>query len=86
MLFRSKPETIAKIRTRIEALNKAIAEDTRNLGDGYQIGHSFFCTQGGDDAQWYRDVITFEIQPLLEEYWIDQPKKVEKAVAELLAP
>ena len=26
------------------ALNEKITKDEKNLGTGYQIGHSFFCT------------------------------------------
>jgi hypothetical protein len=79
------PELIDRIRTRMEAVNRLIMEDTRNLGSGYQLGHSFFCTAGGDHERWYEDVIKFEVQPLLEEYWIDQPKKLAKAL-EALSP
>jgi MoxR-like ATPase len=73
------PQLIQKIRERMTALNKIITEDSHNLGPGFQIGHSFFCTKGGEPEQWYQDVITFEIRPLIEEYWIDQDKKLRKA-------
>jgi len=77
---------VAKIIKRMVALNKTIADDTRNLGPGYQIGHSFFCTRGSDHDQWYADVINFEIQPLIEEYWGDQQTKLKGAIADLTAP
>ena len=66
-------DAIEKIRARMSALNDTIAADTRNLGPGYQIGHSFFCAKPPAGVeQWYRDIIACEIQPLLEEYWFDQ--------------
>lgn len=75
---------IATIIDRVTALNTAIREDPA-LGPAYLIGHSFFCPassiqDAGDsrtplDEAWYRRVIAGEVQPLLEEYWIDKPGK-----------
>jgi 5-methylcytosine-specific restriction protein B len=79
---------IRKICERIGALNKEIAEDERNLGPGYCIGHSYFCP-GPDprplDESWYREVIESEIKPLLEEYWVDESSRVNEQVVRLLA-
>jgi MoxR-like ATPase len=78
---------IKKIQERLGALNKQISEDTRNLGPGYCIGHSYFCTDGSRrnlDESWYRRVIESEINPLLEEYWVDDEKRVRELVARLL--
>jgi hypothetical protein len=33
----------AKIKIRLKKLNEAIASDNRSLGQGFEIGHSFFC-------------------------------------------
>lgn len=70
---------VALIVTRMNALNQAIGEDRANLGPGYQIGHSFFVPSINFeyDPGWYRRVIETEIQPLLEEYWFDDPDKVD---------
>lgn len=77
---------VEQIRTRVKALNTVIAGDTRNLGEGYQIGHSFFCTTGTElHEQWYQNVIQYEIRPLLEEYWIDQPQLAARHIKDLLA-
>lgn len=82
------PALIEKIRDRMGAVNKVITDDERNLGPGYQIGHSYFCP-GTDhrplDEAWYREVIESEIKPLLEEYWVDEGGKVEEHVSRLLA-
>jgi 5-methylcytosine-specific restriction protein B len=52
------------------------------------IGHSFFCPSGtlGDNEEgWFRDVITGEIQPLLDEYYFDRPDEAVREVTRLLA-
>jgi len=78
---------VTTIVERCRRLNERIREDTRNLGPGYEIGHSYFCPQDGEegtDEHWYRRVVQYEIEPLLREYWFDQPDRVEETVAELL--
>jgi 5-methylcytosine-specific restriction protein B len=78
---------VKRIVSRMKTLNDAISADTKNLGTGYQIGHSFFCPRNGavaDDA-WYRRVVQAEIVPLLQEYWFDDDKKVDEQRAGLLA-
>jgi MoxR-like ATPase len=81
-------QLVARIATRMNALNKAIAEDQKSLGSGYEIGHSFFCPQETEEdlnEDWYQSVVDAEIRPLLEEYWFDEPNKAKDAVAKLLA-
>jgi hypothetical protein len=78
-----------KIVTRIAELNAAIEKDTRNLGRGYVIGHSYFCQpdpEGAYDATWYERIVKFEIEPLLDEYWAESPDKAKAAVTALLGP
>lgn len=70
------------ITTRIPDLNKRIRDDA-NLGSGFAIGHSYFCS-GGTDERWYDRVIRHEILPLLREYWFDAPDQVEAIETELL--
>ena len=81
-------ETVDRLINRMSALNDAIAGDVSNLGRGYCIGHSFF-TPPDDGAPrglaWYEGIIEAEIVPLLEEYWFDQPTKVDQWRARLLA-
>ena len=60
--------------------NRQIADDTKNLGPGYEIGHSYFCPGDGigpDDA-WFQRVVDSEIVPLLQEYWLDDDRKVQQ--------
>ena len=61
----AEPTLIEKVVGGMRALNEKIAEDTKNLGPGYQIGHSYFCPGDGvtpDDA-WFRRVVDSEIFP-----------------------
>jgi MoxR-like ATPase len=80
-------ELVQKIVTRMNALNEVITADTKNLGSGYQIGHSFFCPRNGikPDQSWYRRVIESEIVPLIREYWFDNEQKVKEQRLALLA-
>lgn len=84
----ASPALIQKIRARFESLNKDIADDQRNLGPGYRIGHSYFCPGPQHpqlDEAWYQEVIEAEIKPLLEEYWLDDASKAGDYVSLLLA-
>jgi 5-methylcytosine-specific restriction protein B len=87
LLDRGAEQQLAqKIARRFSELNREIAEDEKNLGPGYQIGHSFFCSSTGvvPDEKWYRRIIELEIRPLLEEYWLDDQSKVNGIVERLL--
>ncbi len=58
-------------------LNNAI-EDDETLGEGFRIGHSFFCNLNSEDIEERLSyVVEYEIIPLLKEYWFDEPDKVE---------
>ena len=81
-------DLIKKIVSRMSELNEIIAADTKNLGPGYQIGHSYFCPAPNGiqpDDDWYRRVIETEIVPLIQEYWFDDEKKVKEQQFALLA-
>ena len=75
-----------RIGERLTALNETIAEDS-DLGAGFRIGHSYFCDppSGGsaDYDRWFEEVVTFDIEPLLEEYWFDRPGTASEAAAGL---
>lgn len=61
----------------VESLNEEIVKDD-SLGEGFCIGHSFFCgcTAEKVSAQWLRGLVQYELVPLLSEYWYDTPDKV----------
>ena len=74
--------------SRLSSLNEKIAKDTVNLGPSYCIGHSFFCGSSDNavyDNHWYQQVIRFEIKPLIQEYWFDDPATASGIVEDLLA-
>ena len=80
-------EVIESIVQKMPKLNSAIRNDTANLGPGFEIGHSFFCPPESDISfgrDWYEDVVEWEIRPLLNEYWYDNPAKVLDLVEGLL--
>lgn len=74
------PGQISHIIQLMEALNLEIERDEVNLGKGYRIGHSFFTPNARvtDFRKWFLSIVRFEIMPLLEEYWIDDPKMVQQ--------
>ena len=71
-LYHSVIETIIK-------LNKAIKEDSA-LGKGFEIGHSYFVPDNPEviDDEWVKNVVEYEIIPLIEEYWFDNDSEREK--------
>lgn len=79
-------ELVKKIRDRIRDLNQVITNERRDLGPGFQIGHSYFCPTSPitSDDEWYTSVINTEIKPLIEEYWFDSPEKVDAMTSQLL--
>ena len=83
----AEPTLVEKVVDRMAALNKQIADDTKNLGPGYQIGHSYFCPGDGirPDDDWFQRVVDSEIVPLLQEYWLDDDRKVRQQREALLS-
>lgn len=75
---------IESILERIGALNAEIIGDVANLGPGFAIGHSFFCS-GPSDGEWYARIVRTELAPLLREYWFDAPSRAEQWTQQLLA-
>lgn len=81
-------DLVNKIVDRLSALNERIRADRKNLGPGFEIGHSFFCPGDDDeglDDSWYEAIVRREIEPLLREYWFDRPDHVEEQIRVLLA-
>lgn len=70
--FEKLAETVGK-------LNDAIAEDGA-LGPGFMIGHSYFCLRDDERVTENRlvQIVRYELIPLLNEYWYDEPELVEK--------
>ena len=62
---------------RIRELNMEITKDG-SLGSGFCIGHSYFCGQTEVTDEWMQSVVEYDILPMLEEYWFDEPTKLQK--------
>ena len=72
----------------VRRLNQRIAEDEA-LGPGFQIGHSYLClpaagpeNPGGVDAD-VASVVRYELEPLVREYWFDNPAAMDESIHEL---
>lgn len=85
LAFKGLSQTmIDHIVSAVEKVNKKIGGDV-NLGEGFLIGHSYFCTYSKDldENTWFQDVLTYELKPLFQEIWFDSPDMVEAMVNEL---
>ena len=71
-------EKFDKLIACVESLNNVISND-ESLGDGFCIGHSYFCNLLPDtiDDQVLSGIVEYELIPLLKEYWFDEPTKVK---------
>ena len=70
-------ETLNELLARVKELNKEISLD-RSLGKGFCIGHSYFCGQNECTDEWLQSVVEFELLPMLNEYWFDDPNKLQR--------
>ena len=71
-------EKFDKLVSSVENLNHAISTD-ESLGDGFCIGHSYFCNLSADSIDDFvlSGIVEYELIPLLKEYWFDEPLKVK---------
>lgn len=60
----------------VEKLNAIIAADD-SLGEGFCIGHSYFCNLSSITDKTLSNIVEYEMVPLLKEYWYDEPIKVK---------
>lgn len=67
-------EIFDKVIDAIVNLNNLIANDD-SLGTGFCIGHSYFCDQETVSKEWLKNVVNYDIAPMLKEYWFDDPQK-----------
>lgn len=84
--FLEKAETdsslIDRICTKFSHLNEKICDD-KDLGNGFQIGHSYFVSEEKADELWYQNILETQIAPLLYEYWFDRPEQAKEFIEEL---
>lgn len=79
--FRSYQEKLAsaKFDSLIQCilnLNSEIKRD-ESLGEGFIIGHSYFCNLSNVTDYELENIVEYEIIPLINEYWFDEPDKVD---------
>ena len=74
-----KSDAFNKLIACVKQLNSKIAEDI-SLGEGFCIGHSYFCglTPEAANTQTLSSIVEYELIPLLKEYWFDEPIKVRE--------
>lgn len=71
-------DTFDKLVSEVIKLNKAISDD-KSLGPGFCIGHSYFCGhKPGEDSDWIKGIVEYDIIPMLAEYWFDDADNVKK--------
>ena len=61
----------------VKKLNDVISSD-ESLGDGFRIGHSYFCTKSPVTDDLLINIVENELIPLLKEYWFDEDSKLKK--------
>ncbi len=78
-------DVLGMIKEKLESLNDTISADTL-LGPHYVIGHSYVTPNSKivDSRQWFKDIVTSKIGPLLSEYWITDKKKAHDETKNLL--
>ncbi|WP_371687902.1 hypothetical protein ABVF47_008310 [Snodgrassella alvi] len=80
------PEKLEDWQQRMLLLNQKISDDPM-LGKAFTIGHSYLTTNKPvpDADTWYKNIIDTEIRPLLTEYWLNDPNKIDEAIEALLS-
>ena len=74
-----KNEKFDALINTVKHLNEIIASD-ESLGEGFCIGHSYFCNliPNSIDQQVLSSIVEYELIPLLKEYWFDEPSLIKE--------
>ena len=80
--MRLESEKFDRLINCVENLNASIAAD-ESLGEGFCIGHSYFCNLKTATDQALSGIVEYELIPLLKEYWFDEPVKVKDWISNL---
>ena len=73
---------IGKVVETVKQINGIISADD-SLGEGFCIGHSYFC-EHAPTTDWIEHVVRYELCPMVEEYWFDNKDKRDAATSRLL--
>lgn len=70
-----------EVMNMIVELNNDIKDDP-SLGEGFMIGHSYFCIEKKDGSKAnnadIKEILKYDIKPLIEEYWYDEKSMLDK--------
>ena len=75
-------DKLSALAEKVNHLNEEIAKDP-SFGTGFRIGHSYFCFDDSVSDEEVRDVIEFELAPLIREYWFDDPDAAKSKIEAL---
>lgn len=72
-------EKFDKLIECVQDLNEKIADD-ESLGEGFCIGHSYFCNMKAEEVtdERLQAIVEYELIPMLKEYWFDEPLNVKE--------
>ena len=75
-------EGVAELIDKVIKLNNDSIEPT--FGPGFCIGHSYFMNDSNDTEKLSaEDIIKYELDPLIHEYWFDDKKKADDIINSL---
>ena len=70
-------EKLDALVAELKKLNDTIADD-KSLGKGFCIGHSYLCNPENCVGDNLKNVVEYDILPMLAEYWFDELDKYEE--------
>ena len=76
-------EYLKRVMKRLADLNVIISKHP-SLGKGFVIGHSYFCDLEDSSDDEIKSILSYDIAPMLREYWYDEESKAEKEIEKLL--
>ena len=68
-------ELFNELIIKIKDLNKEIIEE---FGSGFAIGHSYFCNLYNCNEYVLKEIVDYDILPILKEYWFDNEEKYKE--------
>lgn len=85
LFLKSKGLSVGLVEHICSTLIKLNSKIKNDVGEGFQIGHSYFCMFLGnsDENVWWSEILNFELKPLLEEIWFDDLPKVSEIMKQL---
>lgn len=76
---RKASPVFVKLIKSVEQVNEVIAAD-ETLGEGFCIGHSYFCNIHEINDNTLSNIVEYELKPLLKEYWFDETSKADDLI------